>query len=137
MAIFCVSRPALPRDKAMRKWTGEMGIASLPAKIEEALRQRIRHVLERHGVRDEVIAKIVNALVDEVSWTYAGSEHKLVTEGRGRSVSGPANLLSVNVDDLLKAHGLRGNWLKLGDDEEHGAIGLVAELEAHVVNKLE
>ena len=76
-------------------------------------------------------------MVDEVSWTYAGSEHKLVTEGRGRSVSGPANLLSVNVDDLLKAHGLRGNWLKLGDDEEHGAIGLVAELEAHVVNKLE
>ena len=46
----------------MRKWTGEMGIASLPAEIEKALRRRIRNVLERHGVPDEVIGKIVSAL---------------------------------------------------------------------------
>ena len=45
-------------------------------------------------------------------------------------MSGPAYLLSVNVDDLLGKQGLRGNWLQPGDDEEHGAIGPVAELEA-------
>ena len=45
-------------------------------------------------------------------------------------MSGPANLLSVNVTDLLREHGLRGNWLHPGDDEEHGTIGPVAELEA-------
>ena len=114
----------------MRKWSGEMGIASLPAEIEEALRRRIRHVLERHGVRDEVITKIVSALLDEVSWAYAGREHKLDAEGRGRPVSGPASVLSVNVDDLLREHGLRGNWLQPGDNEEQGAIGPIAEVEA-------
>jgi hypothetical protein len=117
----------------MRKWTGEMCIASFPAKIEGVLRQRIRHVLERHGVPDEVIGKIVNDLVHQVSWAYAEREFKLDAEGPGRPVSGPANLLSVNVADLLREHGLRGNWLKLGDDEEHGAIGPVAELETYAL----
>src|SRR5262249_14820692 len=37
---------------------------------------------------------------------------------------------SVNVADLLKKHGVRGNWLQLGDETEHGAMGPVAELEA-------
>ena len=74
--------------------------------------------------------RIVNALFDEASWAFAGRNHKLIAEGRGRPVSGPANVLSVNVDDLLREHGLRGNWLQPGDDEEHGDIGLVAELEA-------
>ena len=67
----------------MRKWKGEMGIASLPAEIEKALRGRSRNVLERHGVPDDVIGKIVNALIHEVSWAYAGREHKLDAEGPG------------------------------------------------------
>ena len=85
----------------MRKWTGEFGVGSLPAEIEEALRQRSRNVLERHGVSNEVIGKVVSDLFDEVSWAYAGREYKLEAEGRGRPVSGTA-LLSVNVADLLK-----------------------------------
>jgi hypothetical protein len=113
----------------MRKWKGKFGSASLPPDVEEALRQRTRNVLGRYGVSDEVIARVVSALVDEVSWACAGREHKLDAEGRGRPAS-VAALLSVNVADLLKKEGLRGNWLQLGDDEEHGPIGLVAELEA-------
>src|SRR5215831_5218358 len=54
---------------------------------------------------------------------------KLAAEGRGRPAS-VAAFLSVNAADLLKKEGLRGNWLQLGDDEEDGPIGLVAELEA-------
>src|SRR5262245_17453308 len=111
----------------MRKWKGKFGSASLPAKVEEALRQRTRNVLGRYGVSDEVIGRVVSALVDEVSWACAGREHKLDAEGRGRPAS-VAALLSVNVADLLKKEGLRGNWLQLGDDE--GPVGPVAELEA-------
>jgi hypothetical protein len=113
----------------MRKWMGEFGSASLPADIEDALRQRSRNVLGRYGVSDEVIDRVVSALVHEVSWACAGREYKLDAEGRGRPAS-VAALLSVNVADLLKKEGLRGNWLQLGDDKEHGPIGLVAELEA-------
>jgi hypothetical protein len=119
-----------PQDKAMRKWTGEPSNALLPADVGKALMRRSKHVLERHGAPDEAIAKLVNALFDQVSWAYAEREYKLEADGPGHPVSGPANLLTVNVDDLLRENGLRGNWLKLGDDEEQGAIGLVAELEA-------
>ena len=132
-----MSRPALPQDKAidkaMRKWTGEMCIASFPAKIEGVLRRRIGHVLERHGVPDEVIGNIVNDLVHQVSWAHAERDFKLDAEGPGRPVSGTANLLSVNVDDLLGKHGVRGNWLQPGDDKEDGTIGPVAELEAYAL----
>jgi hypothetical protein len=114
----------------MRKWIGEFSIGSLPAEIEEALRRRSRHVLERHGVADEVIGNIVNDLVHQVSLAYVEREYKLVAEGPGRPVFASANLLSVNVDDLLRKHGLRGNWRLPGDDEEQGPIGPVAELEA-------
>jgi hypothetical protein len=117
----------------MRKWIGEFGIGSLPAEIEEALRRRSRHVLERHGVADEVIGNIVNDLVHQVSLAYVEREYKLVAEGPGRPVSASANLLSVNVDDLLREHGLQGNWLKPGDDKEHGTIGPAAELEAYAL----
>jgi hypothetical protein len=113
----------------MRKWNGTIGIASLPAEIEEALRHRTRNVLRPHGVFDEVLDRIMSALVDEVSWACAGREHKLDAEGRGRPAS-VAALLSVNVADLLKKEGLRGNWLQPGDNEEDGRIGPVAELEA-------
>jgi hypothetical protein len=130
VAIFFMSRSALPRTRqcanGLEKWASRRS----PAEIEEALRRQSRNVLERHRNSDEVIGKIVNDLVHQVSWAYAEREYKLIAEGRGRPVPGPANLLSVKVDDLLKAHGLRGNWLQLGDDEEQGTIGLVAELEA-------
>jgi hypothetical protein len=114
----------------MRKWKGKFGSASLPAAVEEALRWRARSVLERHGVSDEIIGRVVDAIVDEVSFAYAGREHKLDPHGPGRPVSAPASLLSVNVADLLQKHGVRGNWLQLGDEKEHGAMGPVAELEA-------
>jgi hypothetical protein len=77
-----------------------------------------------------VIAKIVSDLFDQVSWAYVERDYELVAEGPGRPVSGPANLLSVNVADLLAKYGVLGNWLRPGDDEEDGAIGPVAELEA-------
>ena len=113
----------------MRTWNGKIGIARLPAEIEKTLGQRITNVLQRHGVSGEIIAQIVSALIDEVSWAYAGREHKLEAEGPGRPVSGPVNLLSVNVDDLLGKHGVRGNWLQFDADKEQRAIGPVAELE--------
>ena len=116
-------------DRAMHRWNGKMGIASLPAEIQETLRRRIRNVLERRGACDDLIRKVVRAIIDEVSWAYAGREHKLEAEGPGRPVSGPVNLLSVNVDDLLGKHGVRGNWLQFDADKEQRAIGSVAELE--------
>jgi hypothetical protein len=119
-------------DKAViRKWTGKGYPASLPAEIERALRRRSKNVLERYGISDEIIGNIVNDLVHQVSFAYVEREYKLVAEGPGRPVSASANLLSVNIDDLLREeHGVRGNWLQPGDDEEHGTIGPVAELEA-------
>src|SRR5262245_21918793 len=123
--------PALPQEKAMRQWKGNFSIAQLPAEIEKAFKRRIRKVLERHRVADEkLIDKIVNDLVDQVSWAYVEREYKLEAEGPGRPVSGPASLLSVNVADLLKKQGVLGNWLRLADEEEHGTTGAVAELEA-------
>jgi len=115
----------------MRKWKGkQLTIGQgLPAEIQKALRQRSRNVLERHGIADELIDKIVSALVHQVSWAYNEREYKLEAEGPGRPVSGPACLLSVNVADLLKEHGVRGNWLRLGDDDEE-YVGPVTELEA-------
>jgi hypothetical protein len=115
----------------MRKWKGkQLTIGQgLPAEIQKALRRRSRHVLERHGIADELIDKIVSALVHQVSWAYNEREYKLEAEGPGRPVSGPACLLSVNVADLLKEHGVRGNWLRLGDDDEE-YVGPVTELEA-------
>jgi hypothetical protein len=116
--------------KPKPRWTGEVGMASLPAKIENDLRRRAKNVLERHGVADEVANKIVVELVEEVTWAYAGRAHKLESGGPGRPLRGADNLLAVNVADLLKKQGIRGNWLSLGDDEEDGLPGPVAELEA-------
>ena len=72
----------------MRKWKGkQLTIGQgLPAEIQKALRQRSRNVLERRGVADELIDKIVSALVHQVSWTYNEREYKLEAEGPGRPV---------------------------------------------------
>ena len=45
-------------------------------------------------------------------------------------MSGMSNLLSINVAAVLERYGIKGNWLGLGDANEDGAMGLVAELEA-------
>ena len=118
----------------MRKWKGKFSIGQLPPEIEKAFRRRSRNVLERYRISEEVIGKIVSDLVDQVSWAYAERDYKLVAEGPGRTVSASANLLSVNVDDLLREeHGVRGNWLQPGDDKEEGTVGPVAELEAYAL----
>jgi hypothetical protein len=114
----------------MRKWTGELGIKSLPDEIEAILRKRCKNTLERLGLPDSDVQEIVEKLIDEVSFSYAGNEHKLAVDGAGRPPDGPANLLSVNVADVLGQHGIHGNWLGLGDNKEDGRIGPVAELEA-------
>lgn len=108
----------------MYKWTGAPGCASLENEVEEELRQRTTNILDRHGLGDRL--DIVQELVDEVSWALAASGHKLARSGRGRPVDGPEKLVAVLVPEILKKHGVRGNWLQ-GDS---GEIGLVAELEA-------
>jgi hypothetical protein len=112
------------------KWTGNIGIASLPNEIKKDLRRRIKKTLNRHAVPFTDTKEIVRELTDEVSFAYSGRKHKLEQSGAGRPLNGPANLLSVNVADVLMRHGVRGSWLGYGDDNEAGKIGPVAELEA-------
>src|SRR5262249_15187161 len=80
---------------------------------------------------------IIGEVIDEVSYAYAGRAHKLVRGGAGRPPNGPANLLSVNVADMLTRHGVRGNWQGLSDEDENGEIGPVAELEAVALTALQ
>jgi hypothetical protein len=101
---------------------------SLPEVVEEQLRQRTANILKRHGYSDRL--DIVQDLVDEVSWAFAGSNHELKWNGRGRPVDGLEKLLAVLLADVLKKHGVRGNWVGPGDEEEDGEIGIVAELES-------
>ena len=111
----------------MRKWTGAFGSGSLPDDIRKDLRRRIKKILNRHAVPFADTKEIVRELTDEVSFAYAGREHKLKQSGAGRPVNGPANLLSVRVADVLRKYGIRGNWVDLG---WAGQTGIVAELEA-------
>jgi hypothetical protein len=108
----------------MYRWQGNIRSVSLPEEIEEDLRTRSANILDRHGLGDRL--DIVQELVDEVSWAFAGSEHELKRTGRGRPVDGTEKLVAVLVPDMLSKHGIRGNWLQ-GDA---GEIGIVAELEA-------
>ena len=112
----------------MYKWTGAGGSASLPKAVGQLLQRRITNILDRHGLGDRL--DIVQELVDEVSWAFAGSNHKLKRDGRGRPVDGPEKLLAVRIADVLMKHGIHGNWVGPGDQEEDGEIGIVAELEA-------
>jgi hypothetical protein len=112
----------------MRKWIGMADVVSLPKTVEEQLRQRTANILNRHGYRDRF--DIVQELVDEVSFAFAGSNHELKRNGRGRPVDGPEKLLAVIIGDVLMKHGIRGNWVGIGDQEEDGEIGIVAELES-------
>jgi hypothetical protein len=112
----------------MYKWSGAPGSASLPKPVEEELRRRTTKILDRHGLGGR--SDIVQEIVDEVSWALAGSKHQLKQGERGRPVNAPEKLLAVLVPEVLKKHGVRGNWLGTGDDEEDGVMGTVAELEA-------
>jgi hypothetical protein len=111
----------------MREWTGSFGCASLPDKVRKDLRRRIKKILNRNAVPFADVKEIVRELTDEVSFAYAGRKHKLEQSGAGRPLNGPANLLSVNVADVLRKYGIRGNWLDLS---WAGQTGPVAELEA-------
>lgn len=73
---------------------------------------------------------IVEEITNEVSWAFVGRNHKLERGGRGRPAEGVANLLSVNVADILMNHKIRGNWLGGGTEDEDGDMGIVAEVEA-------
>src|SRR5260370_18143170 len=96
----------------------------------QGLRGRIANILDRHAVPFAEAQEIIEELTDEVSWAFAGREHKLERGGRGRPADGPTNLLSVNVADILMKHKMRGSWLDGGTEEEDGQMGIVAELEA-------
>jgi hypothetical protein len=111
----------------MRKWTGPFGSGSLPDEVRRDLRRRIKKILNRHAVPFTDTKEIVRELTDEVSFAYAGRQHKLEQSGAGRPLNGPANLLSVRVADVLSTYGIRGNWLDLG---WAGQTGPVADLEA-------
>jgi hypothetical protein len=114
----------------MRKWTGKLSCGSLEDKTMQTLRGRIENILGRHAVPSAEAQEIIEELTDEVSWAFAGRDHKLERGGRGRPADGPANLLSVNVADVLMKHKIRGSWLGGGTEEEDGQLGIVAELEA-------
>jgi hypothetical protein len=111
----------------MRKWTGNFESGSLPGQIEKEFQRRVKNTLNRHAVRSTDANDILRELIDVVSFAYVARNHKLEKTGAGRPLSGTANLLSVDVADLLSKYGIRGNWL---DPSWAGNTGLVAELEA-------
>jgi hypothetical protein len=111
----------------MRRWTGNFESGSLPDQISNDFQKWVKNTLDRHSVPSPVADEILRELTDVVSFAYVGRKHKLEQTGAGRPLSGPANLLSVDVADLLSKYGIRGNWL---DTSWAGNTGLVAELEA-------
>jgi hypothetical protein len=111
----------------MRKWTGTFGSGSLPDKNSNDLQRWAINTLNNHAVPCNDAKEILRELIDVVSFAYVGRKHTLEQTGAGRPVNGPANLLSVDVADLLSKYGIRGNWL---DTSWAGNTGLVAELEA-------
>jgi hypothetical protein len=111
----------------MRKWAGNFECGSLPDQISKDLVKWGQNALARHSVPSPVADEILRELIHVVSFAYIGRKYKLEQTGAGRPLSAPANLLSVDVADLLSKYGVRGNWLNSG---WAGNIGLVAEVEA-------
>jgi hypothetical protein len=97
--------------------------ASLPPKIERDLRDRIEQALSRHVL--PIAKEVVDEIVEEVSYAFAGRQHVLKANGAGRPPNATAMLLSVNIADLLDKHGIKGSW-----QTWPGQAGPVAELEA-------
>ncbi len=119
----------------MRRWAdkgrpGTLHIGSLPESVERQLRNRLASVLARHGQTSKAIDRVSQRIVEAVSWAYAGRNIQLTNDGPGRPPAASGNILSIDVADILSGEGVRGNWLAPGDEQEDGAIGLVAELEA-------
>jgi hypothetical protein len=117
----------------LRKWknpSGKTVIGALPDKIEQQLRSRTANVLERHGHTEDLVTRIVQEIVDVVSYAYVGRQFQFEKQGRGRPPSVSGNVLSVDVIRIFKDVGVRGNWLAPGDDQEDGVPGPVAEIEA-------
>lgn len=96
--------------------------ASLPKNVERDLRGWIEQALSRHGL--PTAEEIVEDIVHEVSYAFAGRQHLLNANGAGRPPDGVAMLLSVNVADLLEKRGIQGNW-----QTWPGRAGPVTELE--------
>jgi hypothetical protein len=111
----------------MRKWTGSFERGSLPDQISDDFQRWVSNILNRHAVPSADAKEILRELTDVVSFAYVGRKHKLEQPGAGRPLNGAANLLSVEVADVLSKYGIRGNWL---DSSWAGNTGLVAELEA-------
>jgi hypothetical protein len=111
----------------MRKWTGPFGSGSLPDQISDDFQRWVSNALNRHAVPCADAKEILRELTDVVSFAYVGRKHKLEQPGAGRPLNGTANLLSVEVANVLSKYGIRGNWL---DPGWAGNTGLVAELEA-------
>ena len=120
----------------MRKWkmphnmqSGALLVDLLPPTLIELLRTRVAAVLLRNAVPEEVTLRVTGALIDAVSYAFVGRNLALVSAGAGRPLSASANVLSIDVRDILKQAGIRGCWGMLGDEEEDGRIGIVTELE--------
>jgi hypothetical protein len=119
----------------MRKWVnpngpGKISIGALPNEIERQLRDRVTNVLQRSGQTDDLIRRVAQGIVVATSWAFVGRQVRLANVGAGRRPDASGNLLSLDIEHILKAEGLRGNWLAPGDAQEDGVPGLVAELEA-------
>jgi hypothetical protein len=119
-----------------RHWSGFLDIVDLPEEMEVRARTRCQKVLERRGIPADEADTVVQKLIDQIGYALAGDNHELGAGERGRPLDGSANILSVVVADILKEHGVRGNWLLPGDEEEDGLMGSVAELEAILQTEL-
>ena len=119
----------------LRQWSGPLSVVELPDDVEQRVIMRCKNVLQRFGFSAD--DDLVQKLVDQLGFAHAADKHELGAGGRGRPLDGSANVLSVVIADILGAHGIRGNWLLPGDEEEGGLMGAVAEIEAILQSALQ
>ena len=120
----------MPRWKMPSHSPSKVVCGSLSPRITDNLRRRATNTLRRYGISTTVTSEVTERLIDVVSYAYVARDFVLASEGRGRRVDGPSNLLSLDVEDALKSAGISGNWMLPGDEEADGVIGPVAEIEA-------
>jgi hypothetical protein len=126
----------MPSANKKLKLQGGLAVAQLPDDVQKQFRKRCRKILNRRRIPYDVVKNVTSTLIDELSWAYAGRDHQLSLHGAGRPPRGNESFLSIGVADILKAHGIRGNWLGCGDETEDGEPGLVAEIEAVALTAL-
>jgi hypothetical protein len=97
---------------------------------------RCKSVLLSHGFPADEVDELIRNLIHQLGYAFAARKHQLGAGERGRPPDGSANILSAVVADILAEHGIRGNWLLPGDEEEHGLAGPVAEIEAILQSEL-